>query len=135
MSEEQNVDALDALLGAELKIENNVYIKRLNTHFTVKAIDGKTVDKLKEQSTYYTGKKGKRTKELDEDKFGALMITESCINPDFSNDALKEKYGASTAEDCVKNALLAGEIAKLSNAVLDASGFDDDDDGIDDVKN
>jgi hypothetical protein len=128
-------DALQALLAADINVEEDVFIKRLNVHFRVKAITGNTLDKLREQATHYVGKGANRKKQLDENEFSRLIIAEGCVSPDFSNPKLLEKYGATDAGDCVQKALLAGEIAKLSEKILEISGFADDDDDFEDVKN
>lgn len=130
---EQN--ALDALLGAELNQEHDVFIKRLGTHFTVKSLSGSDVDKLTQQATYTVGKGKNKRQELNQEEFGSLLIAKACKSPDFNNEELKEKYDATDAADCAKKALLAGEVAKVADAILSASGFDDDDEGIEDAKN
>lgn len=128
------MDALEALLGADTKIETEVFIKRLNTHFTVKAIDGKTLNGLKEQATHFVGKGANRKKQFDEDEFNGLLIAEACVTPDFRNAKLHEKYGVSEASECVQKALLAGEIIAIQEAALRLSGFEDNAD-LDEVKN
>lgn len=133
--ETKSVDALDALLGADLKIEKDVFIKRLNAHFTIKALDGNTINRITEQCTQHVGKGRNRKKELDEQKFGALVILKACVAPNFGDKRLLEKYGATLPEEVVTKALLAGEIARLAGEIMELSGFDDDEDGIEEVKN
>jgi hypothetical protein len=128
-------DALQALLAADINVEEDVFIKRLGAHFRVKAINGDTLDKLREQATHYVGKGANRKKQLDENELSRLIIAEGCVSPDFSHPKLLEKYNATDAGDCVQKALLAGEIAKLSDKILEISGFTDDDDDLEDVKN
>lgn len=135
MSENKTIDALDALLGADLNIEKDVYIKRLNTYFTIKALDGNTINRISDECTHYVGKGSKRKKELDEQKFGSLVIVKACVNPNFADKRLLEKYNATLAEEVVQKALLAGEIAKLAGEIMALSGFNDDDDEIEEVKN
>lgn len=129
------MDALQALLSAELTIETTVHLKRLGVDFVFKAIDGKTLAKLQEQSTHYVGKGAKREAQLDEQKFGASLIANSCQTLNFGDAKLLEKYEASDAGDCVQKALLAGEIAKITQAVMEVSGFSDMDDQVEDAKN
>ena len=128
-------DALSALLGAELKVEKAVPIKRLGVDIIVKAIDGKKIGKITEQATHYVGKGAKREAQVDEQKMGGLLIAEACMNLNFGDAKLLEKYEASDASDCVQKALLAGEIAKLTQAIMNVSGFDDFDDQVDKAKN
>lgn len=130
----KEIDALDALLSAEINVEAEVYIKRLGVHFKVKAVDGNMLTKIQEQATFYVGKGSKRQKQIDEQKVGHLLIAKACINPDFSNKKLIEKYEATDAADCVQKALLAGEVARISEKITDISGFGDDEE-IEEVKN
>lgn len=123
----QKQDALAALLGADINVETAVPIKRLGVDFTVKAVDGKTIGRITAQSTF--------GKELDEQKFGGNIIATACTNPNFGDPKLLEKYGASDAGDCVQKALLAGEIAKITKAIMDISGFGDFDAQVDEAKN
>ncbi|MED3832929.1 phage tail assembly chaperone [Peribacillus frigoritolerans] len=123
----QKQDALAALLGADLNVETSVPMKRLGVDLIVKAVDGKTIGRLTEQSTF--------GKTLDEQKFGGNIIATACTNLNFGDSKLLEKYGASDAGDCVQKALLAGEIARLSKAIMDISGFGDFDAQVDEAKN
>jgi Phage XkdN-like tail assembly chaperone protein, TAC len=128
-------EMLQALLGAENSVEEEVYIKRFNGHFRIKAIDGVTLNKLREQATHYVGKGANRKKHFDEEEFNGLLIATACLDPDFNNDELKKKYEVATASDCVQKALLAGEIMKLQEAILKLSGFDEDEEAVEEVKN
>jgi hypothetical protein len=110
-------DALSALLSADLNVTKSVFLKRLGVDLEVKAIDGKTLKQLQDQATHGTN--------LDELKFNALVIAKSCLSLNFGDAKLLEKYNASDAGDCVQKALLAGEMAKLVQATLEVSGFDD----------
>jgi hypothetical protein len=129
------MDALDALLSADLKIEQDVFIKRLNTYFTIKAIDGKTLNELRDRATHYVGKGAKKKAQLNEEEFNGSLIVAGCVSPDFSNAKLLERYGAMDGGDCVQKALLAGEITLLQEAILRLSGFDDRDEELEEVKN
>ena len=125
--------ALKALLGASLDVKGTVYIKRIDAEFTVKALDGDTVTRLREQCTHITGKGKNQTEVLDGNAFGMAIVAAGCVDPDFSNAELMAKVGASDPGDCVKKSLLAGEIARVSAKILDLSGFNDDD--LEEVKN
>ena len=129
------MDALSALLSADLTVEKAVPIKRLGVDFVVKAIDGKTLGRIQEQATHYVGKGAKRESQVDEQKMNGLLIAEACVNISFGDSQLLKKYGASDAGDCVQKALLAGELAKLSQAIMEVSGFDNFDDQIESAKN
>lgn len=129
------INPLEALLGASVEVEDKVFIKRLGAYFRVKALTGDRVNALRDQCTYPTGKGANRKLETNEDELGRLLIAEACVEPDFSNKDLLARYGARDAADCVQKALLAGEVALLSHAVLDVSGFDDGQDEVEKAKN
>jgi Phage XkdN-like tail assembly chaperone protein, TAC len=124
--------ALEALLGSDINVEQEVPIKRLGASLRVKAIAGEQLTAIQEQCTHYVGKGANQTKQLDETKFGKLLISTACVSPNFGDSRLLEKFGAIDAADCVQKALLAGEIAKLTSTVMEISGFDND---IDEIKN
>jgi hypothetical protein len=120
-------DALSAFLSADINVQQGVLIKRLGVELAVKAIDGKTIARITEQATH--------GKTLDEQKFGVLIIATACVDINFGDAKMLEKYEASDAGDCVQKALLAGEIAKLTQAIMEISGFDNINAQIDNAKN
>jgi hypothetical protein len=130
------MDALQALLGADINIKEQVYIKRLDTNFTVKALDDETFNEIQEEATNYVGSGAKQRKVVDESKLNTSIVAKAVVDENgeslFKNTKLLEKYGAKTAEECVRKALLVGEVATLVKAVLDISGFDND---VEDIKN
>ena len=131
----KQTDALSALLGADINVETAVPIKRLGVDLIVKAVDGKTIGDINEMATHYTGKGAKRVAHLDDQKFGGGIIATASKNLNFGDPALLKKYGASDAGDCVQKALMAGEIAKITKAIMDISGFDDFEEQVEDAKN
>lgn len=129
------MSALDAFLKADTNLENDVYIKRLDTHIRIKAIGDERFDALKEQATHFVGKGKNRESKFHEDEFTNLLILESCVNIDFGNPKLMEKHGVKTAEACLRKALFTGEILRLQEAILKLNGFDSDEDLLDEAKN
>ncbi|KAF6658862.1 phage tail assembly chaperone [Paenibacillus polymyxa] len=120
---------LEALLGATTDLQEEVYIPRLKTHFTIKALDEDAIERARAQAT--TGKDGS----VDDALLNRLLIVKSAVDPDFNDKALKDHYEASDAADCVKKALLPGEQARLIQAVLALSGFVGDAELIQNAKN
>ena len=90
---------------------------------------------MNEQATHYVGKGAKREAQIDDQKFGGNIIATACTNLNFGDAKLLERYGASDAGDCVQKALLAGEIARLTKAIMEISGFEDFDDQVEQAKN
>ena len=130
-------NALQALLGAKpvAEITETVFIKRLDTDFTVKALSGDDFDNIRAQATERV-KEGKRTvQKVNEEEVARLIIAKATVDPNFADAQLLKQFGARDAGDCVQKALLAGEITHLQTAILSASGFIEDEDVIDDAKN
>ncbi|WP_336638385.1 phage tail assembly chaperone [Lysinibacillus fusiformis] len=130
------MDALQALLGAKpaTEITAQVKIKRLGTEFTIKALTGEDIDKIRDQATYPT-KNGKKTElKVNEEEVARLLIVKAVVSPDFADSSLLKHFEASDAGECVQKALLAGEVAALQNEILMLSGFDDEEE-IEEAKN
>ncbi|WP_334077983.1 phage tail assembly chaperone [Paenibacillus sanfengchensis] len=128
VTDNRQISVLQALLSADSKPTKDIPMKRLGVDFQIQALDGKTINKIQEQCTHYTGKGSKREKVMDEEQFGALVIQKACLIPDWSAKELTEKYGTPT--EAILGLLLAGEIAKLSAEILEISGFDSDEEEI-----
>ncbi|MBX6361382.1 MAG: hypothetical protein IRZ03_15045 [Acidobacterium ailaaui] len=126
------MDALQALLGADTDIKEQVYIKRLDTSFTVKALDNEAFNEIQDEATIYAAQQ----KVIDESKLNSLLVAKAVIDENgealFKNAQLLEKFGAKTAEECARKALLAGELLKIVKTIMDISGFNDD---VEEVKN
>ena len=129
------MSALDAFLKADINLENDVYIKRLDTHIRIKAIGDAKFESLKEQATHFIGKGKNRESVFNEDEFTNLLIIESCVNIDFGDSKLMEKHGVKTAESCLRKALLTGEIMRLQSAIFLINGFDKDEELLEEAKN
>jgi hypothetical protein len=128
-------DLLQAFLGANTNVEDEVYIKRLDSHIKVKALLDDELTSLREQATHLVGKGKNRKKEFNTEEFNGLLIAKACVNIDFGNAEMLKRYVATDSGECVRKALFAGEVMKLQEAVLRLSGFDDDEDLLDEAKN
>lgn len=124
-------DALQAFLTADLNIEKDVPIRRLNTSLRVKAIDSATLDRAREQATF--GSRKERV--VDGAKLHAVLVTKMVTNVDFGHADMLRKYGASDAVDCVRKALLPGEIERIINVGLELCGYADEEAAVDELKN
>jgi hypothetical protein len=129
------MDALQALLSANLEIEQDVYIKRLGASFRIKAMSTKEMERAREQCTKITGTGSRKESVVDADRLNSVMVAKLCVVPDFGDKGLLAKYGAANSADCVGKALLPGEIARIIAAGMELSGFGDDEEAEEDVKN
>lgn len=120
------MNLLEALLNAETEIKKDIFLKRLNTNITIKAIDTKVFNEAKEQATIIIGRGAKRTEKIDTSKLGAILVTKAVVDSPFGNRDLMKKVGASDPVDCVEKVLLAGELLTVMSEIMDLSGFDGD---------
>lgn len=112
----QKTNPLEALLSANPDVRENVFIKRLSADFVIKALDQDELTAAQEEASYGG--------EMKETELNNIIIAKSCVEPDFSNEDLIRHYNAIDSGDCVKKALKVGEIAVLSQKILEVSGFD-----------
>lgn len=121
---------LDALLSATLDVQEEVYIPRLKTTFTIKALTEEEIEATTQEAT--TGRNGSVDMKLQ----NRLIVAKATLDPNFNDKALKAHYGTTTPDETVKKALLPGEQAKLFQAVLKLTGFaDGSEEAIEDAKN
>lgn len=135
MTKITQTDALQALLSANLEIETDVFVKRLNTSFRIKAVDSVTLTKIREQATQTSGSGSKRTSTVNEARVKSIAVTKFCVNPNFGDAGLMAKHSVTNAVDCVEKALLPGEIERIVNAGMVLSGYGEDDEDIEEIKN
>lgn len=131
------LSALDALLGAKPvgELTTKVPVERLGVDFTVKALTGEDVAKLREECTRYEIKGKERKPFIDNSELTVAMIVAATVEPNFKDAKLLKHYEVKTATQCVNKALTAGELTKLSDAVLTISGLNDSEEEIEEVKN
>lgn len=132
------LSVLDALLGAKpvTEITSEVRIERLGVDFTVKALSGDDVKRLREECTRYEIRGKERKAFIDNEELTLAMVVASTENNEFNfGDAkLLKHFGVKTATQCVSKALTFGELSKLAEAVTTISGLNDDEQ-IEEVKN
>lgn len=75
---------------------------------------------------------GEREFRFDPKAYCNRLIVAATVYPNFKNAELQRDWGAANAENLLCKMLLAGEYAKLLNAVKNISGFGD---GLADLKN
>lgn len=65
---------------------------------------------------------------LDGAEVTRQMIIAGCVNPNFKNSEFIEACGCRTPSEAIDKVLLAGEATYISNEIMEASGYKDDDD-------
>ena len=90
---------------------------------TIRPMSSKAYNSYQKQATKI-GKKGKL--DFDNDLYQSLIVTNHTQDPDFKDAKAIESMGCHSAEQYLNLVLLPGEIAELSKAILNLSGFNDD---------
>lgn len=64
--------------------------------------------------------------ETDTDLYNSRLVVACCVEPNFKDAALQEKYGVRGAEDLIDRILKPGQYTDLLIAVQEINGFADD---------
>lgn len=70
------------------------------------------------------GRRGE--KELDSIEYGSRVLVAATVEPDFSSEELCKAYGTLDPLEVPGKMLLAGEYRRLTDAIMDLSGFSED---------
>lgn len=94
--------------------------------FKIKAITQEENERLVKQSQKPApgGKRGERR--LDNTEYGNRLVVAATVMPDFTSEELCKGFGTLDPLEVPGKMLLSGEFAKLSRAIMELSGFDDD---------
>lgn len=99
-------------------------LKRLGIPVTLKGLTNKQVYRLKEKCTNTVKDgHGRTERELDTADFNVALVVAATVKPNWADPKLLSKFVASSGEEVIKRLLLAGEIANLSDKVMEVSGF------------
>lgn len=129
-------DIINKLMEPTEAPEATYYIERVGIPVTLKGLSEKEINRIRKECTYsIKGKRGKITKELDDDEFNAALIEAATVSPDWNNKKLLETLKASDGKQVIKKKFLAGETSAMGDKILELSGFDDELEQIEDIKN
>ena len=113
--------------------EANVSIDRLGIKLRIRALTGKTIERIRKDCTIsHRDRKGNMVERLDSDEFSARLVVTATVSPRFDDPALLEAKKLSSGAEAVKRLLLAGEYSRVGDCIMDLSGFNEE---IADVKN
>jgi hypothetical protein len=94
--------------------------------FTIHGILQEENDALIKASTRtLKGKSGRAAEKLDTALYQKRLVAACVSDPDFASAKMCESYGAVDPLDVPGKMLLAGEFAKLLDAIMRANAFDD----------
>ena len=111
----------DFLMEAQIGTnQTEVQIAPFPYPFIVKAIR-KTCQKVE-----FDKKTRQKRIDTDTDLYNARLVVACCVEPNFKDAALQEKYGVRGAEDLINLILNPGQYTDLLLAVQEINGFTDD---------
>ncbi len=93
--------------------------------FRIRALTQEENDEITKISMH-PAKGKRREKELDSLEYGRRIIVIATLEPDFSSEEICKAYGTMNPLEVPGRMLLAGEYSKLTNEILELSGFDVD---------
>lgn len=96
--------------------------------FIVKSIteaENKAIRKSCQKTDFDKKTRQKRT-ETDTDLYNSRLVVACCVEPNFKDAALQEKYGVRGAEGLIDCLLKPGQYTDLLIAVQEINGFTDD---------
>lgn len=116
--------------------EATYLIERLGIPVTLKGLSEKEINKIKKECTYTRKERGgRRVKELDDEEFNAALIEAATVTPNWNDTRLLDALKASDGRQVIKKKFLAGETSSLGDKILELSGFDEELEEIEDIKN
>lgn len=95
--------------------------------FEIRAITEGEADTIRKQATRtIKNRAGATESSLDAAKLTRLLVIAGTVTPNFRSKELCDAYSVIDPEQLIGKMLLAGEYAKLSDAILTLSGMGDD---------
>lgn len=91
--------------------------------FVLRAIDQETNDKLIRQASHKRKENGQILQELDNAKYGKLLVSACVVEPDFKNAELCAYYKTVDPLDVPGRMLSVGEYGKLVNEIKAMNGI------------
>lgn len=101
---------------------------------TLSADDNDALERSCYVNAPVAGRKGQFTRELDRNKYTALLLAETVVYPDLNNAELQDSYGVKTSDALLKKMLTLAEYNKLAEELANSSS-ENMDNLVDDAKN
>lgn len=120
----------DFLMEQDVSVQNQIEVEiaPFPFPFVVKSIteaENKAIRKSCQKISFDKKTRQKQT-ETDTDLYNTRLVAACCVEPNFRDAALQEKYGVRGAEDLIDRILKPGQYTDLLIAVQEINGFADD---------
>lgn len=119
----------DFLMEAEIgEVQTEVPIAPFPFPFVVRSITEAKNKEIRKtcQKVSFDKKTRQKQIETDTDLYNSRLVVACCVEPNFKDAALQEKYGVRGAEDLIDKILNPGQFTDLLLAVQEINGFTDD---------
>lgn len=128
-------DILKQLMGEEELPTATIILDRLKIKLELKGLTEKEISSIRKECTTRKKVRGVWEENLNNAEFDAGLIVAATTNFDWNNPKLLQSKNVSEGTQFVRRKLLAGEITNLVNKILDLSGFNDEIEDVEDIKN
>lgn len=130
-------DILAKLMGTYDVPTATVILDRLGQiPVTLKGLTEKEISKIRKDCTYSRKSRGGKIEDkFDGNEFDAGLIIAATTNFDWNNKNLLDSAKASDGKQFIRKKLLAGEISYLTDKILELSGFNNELEEAEDIKN
>lgn len=128
-------DIINKLMEPTEVPEKTYMLDRIGIPVTLQGLSEKDIQRLRRECTKEVGKRGNKRKELNEEEFNAALIEKATVKPNWGSKKLLDQLGLSSGREVIKRRLLAGEMVALGDKVMELSGFDDELEEVDNIKN
>ncbi|MFL0165595.1 phage tail assembly chaperone [Candidatus Clostridium helianthi] len=112
-----------------------IQVPRLGVEIQLKGLTEKEISRLREECTTKRKINGRNETKLNNADFDAALIVGATTNFNWNNPKLIDPLNLSDGKAYIRKKLLAGEISFLANKVLELSGFNDELEEKEDIKN
>lgn len=128
-------DILSKLMGTYEIPTVTVILDRLEIPLKLKGLSSKEISTIRKECTYARKVKGNIEEKLEGSEFDAGLIVAATINFDWKAPELLDFHKASDGKQLIRKMLLAGEISSITGKIMEVSGYNDELEEIEDVKN
>lgn len=129
-------DILAKLMGTYEVPTATVFIERMGIPLTLKGLSEKEISKIRKECTYNRKSRGGKSEDkLDGNEFDAGLIVAATTNFNWNDSKLLDSAKASDGKQFIRKKLLAGEISALTDKILELSGFNNELEEMEDIKN
>lgn len=129
-------EIIKKLMGTFEVPEATFVIERLGIPINIKGLTEKEISQIRKDCTYNRkGRGGKIEEKLDGNEFDAGLIVAATTNFDWNNKDLLDSAKTSDGKQFIRRKLLAGEISSITDKILELSGFNNELEEAEDIKN